>query len=149
MKSPLRATGVALFVLALNLYADDLHADDMEELRRLDKEISVATWTADVPWFEQNLADDYVLIAPNGTIRIKRDIIREVATPGLKMEAYEPLEVQIRIYGEAAVITGRMLQRFTLGHVRYANDLRYTDVWVKKRRWFLVSSHTSNVAVRR
>jgi uncharacterized protein DUF4440 len=144
MKSPLRAIGVALLFLAV-----DLHADDIDELRRLDKEISVATWTADALWFEQNLADDYVLIAPNGSIRIKRDVIRELATPGLKMEAYEPLEVQIRIYGDAAVITGRMLQRFTLGRMRYANDLRYTDVWVKRKRWFLVSSHTSNVAVRR
>ena len=145
MRSSLRAIGIALFVLAV-----DAHADDVEELRRLDKEITVATWTADALWFEQNLVDDYVLIAPNGAIRIKRDIIRELATPGLKMEAYEPLETQIRVYGDAAVITGRMLQRFVLGRIRYANDLRYTDVWVKKKgKWLLVTSHTSNVAVRR
>jgi hypothetical protein len=136
--------------LLLLLLAGDLHADDIDELRRLDKEITVATWTGDPEWFESNVADDYLLIAPNGTSRGKRDIIRELSTPGLKMEPYEPSEVQIRVYGDAAVVTGRMLQRFTLGNIRYANDLRYTDVWVKKKgKWILVSGHTSNVAVRR
>ena len=68
----------------------------------------------------------------------------------MKMDPFDAIEVQIRIYGESAVINGRMLQRFTLGRVRYANDLRYTDVYVKKKgRWLLVSGHASNVAVRR
>jgi len=145
MRSPLPAIGIALLLASMEVLADDV-----EELRRLDKEITVATWTADPLWFETNVADDYVLIAPNGTSRGKRDIIRELSTPGLKMEPYDPKEVEIRMYGDAAVVTGRMLQRFTLGNVRYANDLRYTDVWVKRKgRWILVSGHTSNVAVRR
>ena len=142
MRSPLRIVGVALL-----LFAVEVRADDVDEVRRLDKEITVATWTADPLWFETNVAEDYVLISPNGTRRGKRDIIRELATPGLKMEPYDPVEVQIRIYSDTAIVVGRMLQRFTLGRVRYANDLRYTDVWVKKKgKWILVSGHTSSVA---
>jgi hypothetical protein len=142
-RSPLLA--VALFAFAVTL-----QADDAEELRRLDKELSVATWTGDPMWFEQNLADDYVLITPSGTPRTKRDVISELATPGMKMDPFDAIEVQVRLYGDSAVVVGRMLQRFTLGRVRYANDLRYTDVYVKKKgRWLLVSGHASNVAVRR
>jgi hypothetical protein len=142
-RSPLLA--VALFAFTVTL-----QADDAEELRRLDKELSVATWTGDPMWFEQNLADDYVLITPSGTPRTKRDVISELATPGMKMDPFDTIEVQVRLYGESAVVVGRMLQRFTLGRVRYANDLRYTDVYVKKKgRWLLVSGHASNVAVRR
>jgi ketosteroid isomerase-like protein len=145
MRSPLRAIGVALLLAACSALADDV-----DEIRRLDKEITLATWTADAQWFEKNVADDYVLIAPNGIIRKRIDVIRELATPGVKMDPYEPLEVQIRVYGDSAVVTGRILQRFTLGRIRYANDLRYTDMWVKKRgKWLLVSGHASNVAVRR
>jgi len=146
MRSQLSLIGVALFVVA----AGAAHADDSEDVLRLDKDISVATWTGDAVWFEQHLTDDYVLITPSGTTRTKRDVIRELSTPGLKMDPYEPQEVEVRIYGDTAIVTGRMLQRFTLGRVRYANDLRYTDVWVKKKgKWWLVSGHTSNVAVRR
>jgi hypothetical protein len=144
-RSPLLA--VALFALAVTLRAE---GDDAEELRRLDRELCVATWTGDPLWFEQNVADDYVLITPNGTTRTRRDVISELATPGMKMDPFEPIEVQVRIYGDSAIVVGRMLQRFTLGRVRYTNDLRYTDVYVKRKgRWVLVSGHASNVAVRR
>jgi hypothetical protein len=126
------------------------HADSLDDVRRLDAEISVATWSGDAEWFEQNVADDYVLITPGGTMRSKRDVIRELSTPGLKMDPYEPSDVSVRLYGDSAVVTGRMLQRFTLGGIRYTNDLRYTDVYVRKKaRWVLVSGHTSLVAQRR
>jgi hypothetical protein len=139
-----------LLAVAVLAVAVTLHADDAEELRRLDKELCVATWTGDAVWFEQNLSDDYVLITPAGTTRTKRDVVSELATPGMKMDPFDAIEVQIRIYGDSGVVNGRMLQRFTLGRVRYANDLRYTDVWVKKKgRWLLVSGHASNVATRR
>lgn len=139
-----------LLVATLLAIAFTLYADDVDELRRLDKELSVATWAGDALWFEQNLGDDYVLITPNGTARTKRDVVSELGTPGIKMDPFDAIEVQIRIYGDSAVVNGRMLQRFTLGRVRYANDLRYTDVYVKRKgRWLLVSGHASNVVVRR
>jgi hypothetical protein len=138
------------FLVLLLFLSAAVAADDADEIRRLDREIGVATWTGDGVWFEQNLSDDYVLITPNGGAKNKRDVIRELATPGIRMEPYEPTEVQVRMYNDAAVVTGRMLQRFTLGGIRYANDLRYTDVYVKRKgKWTLVSAHVSAVAVRR
>lgn len=147
MRSPLHA---ALLPAALLLAAGTLAAADAESVRRLDKEISVATWTGDPVWFEENLADDYVLVTPTGAMKSKRDVIRELATPGMRMEPFDPFEVQVRMFGETAVVTGRMRQRFILGGIRYANDLRYTDVYVKRKgRWVIVSAHASTVAVKR
>jgi len=141
---------LSLIVFVVAVFARAAYADSLEEVRRLDSEISVATWSGDAVWFERNLADDYTLITPGGSMRSKRDVIRELSTPGLKMEPYEPSEVSVRLYADSAVVTGRMLQRFTLGGVRYANDLRYTDVYVRRKaRWVLVSGHTSLVAQRR
>lgn len=139
-----------LLATALLAFAFTLRASDVEELQRMDKEKSVATWTADTRWFEQNLATDYVLITPTGVPRTKRDVISELATPGMKMDPFEAFEIQVRIYGDSAIIIGRMLQRYTLGRVHYANDLRYTDVYVKRKgRWFLISGHASHIAPRR
>jgi ketosteroid isomerase-like protein len=146
MRSRLAALTAAILLLTGTTHAQDT----TEELRRLDREIAVATWTADPVWFAENLTDDFVLITPGGMRRTKRDVIDELATPGLKMDAYEPTEVQIRVYGDAGIVTGRILQRFTLGGIRYANDLRYTDVYVRRKgRWYLATVHTSTVAVRR
>ena len=133
-------------LLLLAALASTAYGDPLEDIQRLDREVSVATWTGDAVWFEENLADDYVLITPSGEIRTKRDVIRGLVSPGLKMEPYEPTEVQVRIYGDAAVATGRIQQTFTLGRTRYRNDLRYTDVYVRRKsRWLLVSAHTSAI----
>lgn len=141
---------LSLIVLAVAVLAGPAYADALDEVRRLDSEITVATWSGDADWFEENLTDDYMLITPGGTIRTKRDVIRELATPGLRMEPYEAREVNIRLYGDAAVVTGRMLQRFAIGGTRYANDLRYTDIYVKRKgRWVLASGHTSIISPRR
>ena len=141
---------ITLLSALLLLVAVVAVADDAEEIRRLDREISVATWTGDRVWFEENVADEYVLITPHGGTKNKEDIIRELSTPGLKMEPFEPSEVQVRVYDNSAIVTGRMLQRFLLGGIRYANDLRYTDVYVKRKaKWVLVSGHTSLIAPRR
>ena len=132
------------------LFAAVALADDRESVLLLDKEISVATWTADPVWFEENLADDYVLVTPTGAIKSKREVIRELSTPGMRMEPFDPTEVQVRMYGDTAVVTGRMRQRFVLGGIRYANDVRYTDVYVKRKtRWLLVTAHVSTVATKR
>ena len=135
---------VALVVVLTTL---GTYADSAADVRRLDHEISVATWAGDAVWFEENLADDYLLITPGGA-RTKRQVIRELAMPGLKMEPYDPLEVLVRVYGDTAIVTGRAVQRFTLGGTAYTNDRRYTNVFVRRKsRWLLVSGHAS--AVRR
>jgi hypothetical protein len=133
----------ALALVALTL---PMRADPVEDVRRLDHDITVATWTGDSVWFEENLADEYVLVTPGGAVRTKREVIRELAIPGLKMEPYDPSEVQVRVYGDTAIVTGRAIQKFTLGTARYTNDRRYTNVYVKRKsRWFLVSGHVSTV----
>ena len=139
-----------LLFAALLLAAGTARAGAFEDIREMNRDLSVATWTGDALWFEQNLDDDYVLITPNGTTRTKRDVVSELATPGMKMDPFDAFELQIRIYGDSAVVNGRRLQHFTLGRARYANDLRYTDVYVKRKgRWLLVSGHISSVAVKR
>jgi uncharacterized protein (TIGR02246 family) len=141
--------GLLSLVAATFVFSASVLADDAEEIRRLDKEITVATWTGDAVWFEKNMADDFVLITASGSMRTKRDLIRQLSTPGLKMEPYEASEVQIRMYGETAVVTGRILQRYVLGGVRYANDLRYTDTYAKRGgKWMMVSGHASMVSPR-
>ena len=134
-----------ILVVALLLGAV-AHADSLDEIVRLDREKSVATWTGDTVWFEENLTDDYVLVTPDGQTRSKRDVIRGLVRPGLRMEPYENGEVHVRIYGDAVVVTGRMQQSFSLGRTRYRNDLRYTDLYIKRKgRWYLASAHTSAV----
>ena len=133
-------------LLAALLLAGVARADALDDIVRLNREISVATWTGDSVWFEENLADDYVLVTPSGEKQTKRDVMHGLVRPGLKMEPYETTEVQVRVYGDAAIVTGRMQQSFSLGRARYKNDLRYTHMYVKRKgRWVMASAHISAV----
>ena len=133
-------------LVALLVAANALFAEAGEDILRLEREIVVATWTGDSVWFEENLADEYVVVTPDGEARSKKDVIRGLVRPGLKMEPYEATELQIRVYTDAAVATGRMQQSFSLGRTRYKNDLRFTHVYAKRKgKWLLVAAHTSAV----
>jgi hypothetical protein len=133
-----------ILLTALLSLAGAARAAAPDEIARLNRELSVATWTGDAQWFEKNLADDYVLVTPNGEKKTKADILRGVVRPGLRIEPYETTEVEIRIYGQAAVVIGRMQQTFSISRTRYKNDLRYTHTYVKRRnRWIIASAHTS------
>ena|SRR5688572_14086569 len=119
-------------------------AATFEDIRELNRDFSVATWTGDSLWFEDHLSDEYVLITPTGDLRTKKDVIRELTTTGVKMDAYEPQDVHVRLYGTTAVVTGRFTQRFVVQRTRFVREVRYTDVYAKrKNKWTLVSSHHS------
>lgn len=132
-----------LLVLA---FATIARAGDEATIRELDHANTVATWTGDARWFEENLAEDFVIVTANGKVKTKGEVVSEFATPGFSMEPYEPTEVHVRVYGDVAIVTGRVYQRFSRGGIRYEVDARYTDVYVKRRgRWLLVTAHASPV----
>jgi ketosteroid isomerase-like protein len=125
-------------------------ADDLADLRRLDRELVVATYTKDASWFTKHMSDDYVLITSGGKLKPRADLVRELGTPGLEFQPYEPAEVDVRLFGDTAVITGRIVQKYTYNGERVEADLRYTDVWVKSPDgWKNVAGHASTISIRK
>lgn len=121
-------------------------AGDEDAIRKLDHENTVATWTADRRWFDRNLADDFVLVTVTGTVKTKTDILTDLAAPDFSMDPYEPAEVQVRVYGDTGIVTGRVFQRFRRHGKLYEVDARYTDVYARRKgRWVLVTGHASSV----
>ena len=140
MRRPIIVSLVSLFLAAAAI------ASDEDALRKLDHENTVATWTADRRWFEQNLADDFVLVTANGLVKTKDEVIHDLGASDFSMEPYEPSEVRVRVYGDTAIVTGRVFQRFTRRGHRYEVDARYTDVYSRRKgRWVLVTGHASPV----
>src|SRR5437763_8360622 len=121
-------------------------ADDLADLRRLDRELVVATYTKDASWFTKHMSDDYVLVTSSGKLKPRADLVRELGTPGLEFQPYEPTEVNVRLFGDTAVITGRIVQKYTYSGDRVEADLRYTDAWVKSPEgWKNVAGHASTI----
>ena len=136
--------------IVLMLLALPALAGDVADLRRLDHELVVATYSKDAAWFTKNLSDDYVLITANGKVKTRSALVAELGTPGLEIQPYEPTEVDVRLFGHTAVITGRIVQKYVYKDDRVEADMRYTDVWVKTAgAWKNVAGHASAITIKK
>jgi len=51
-------------------------------------------------------ADDYMLVRPDGSVLGKEDVLRDLKAGGLRFTSIEIANVNVRIYDQAALLTG-------------------------------------------
>lgn len=51
-------------------------------------------------------ADDYVLVRPDGSVLSKKEVLRDLQAGGLKFTSIEIANVNVRVYGQTALLTG-------------------------------------------
>jgi ketosteroid isomerase-like protein len=144
-----KRTLLVILFIAVPVFAASFGGDE-QALRKLDRELVIATYMRDVAWFRQHLAKDYVLITGSGAAKTKAQLIAELEKSDLKIEPYEPSDVSVRLYEDTAVVSGRILQKYTAGGERVTADLRYSDVWMKTPDgWINVSGQASPISIKR
>lgn len=137
------------FLLALSAIGANF-ASDEQTLRAFDRELAIATYLGNANWFRTHLADDYVLITSSGVMKTKDQLIAQLEKHDPKLEPYEPTEVTIRAHGSTAIVSGRILQKYTAAGERVIADLRYSDVWIRTDEgWFNISGQVSPVSIKR
>jgi hypothetical protein len=136
-------------IIAASLAAANF-ASDEQALRRLDREMAIATYMANANWFRIHLSDDYVRITSTGELQTKTELVESMKKRGTYIEPYEASDVRIRAHGSTAIITGRIVQRYKEAGEQVIAELRYHDVWIKTDEgWFNVSSQVSPIAIKR
>lgn len=89
-------------------------------------------------------AEDFVLTTSNGKSKAKADMLREIGSPGLKLEINETENVKVRVLNSTAVLTGRLHQKGTYHGKPFDNFLSVTDTWVKTETgWKLLAGHAT------
>jgi ketosteroid isomerase-like protein len=125
-------------------------ASDEQTLRNLDREMALATYMTDINWFRLHLSDDYVLITSTGVLQTKAELLDHLAKDDVKMEPYQASDVRIHAHGSTAIVTGRIVQKYTAGGDRVIAELRYSSVWVKTDEgWFNISGQISPISIKR
>ena len=137
---------VAPVILAQTQSAGGDHAISVEEaIRKLDNERIQAQIHADATALDRIYAADFIGVGPSGTVRTKPQVISDFTSGNLKFQSITTDQVQVRVYGDAAVETGRSTM---IGHDKgktVPRDTRFTRVWVKQQdRWQLVANHYSS-----
>src|SRR5215470_4244635 len=113
-------------------------------IRQLDHERIQAQIDADAVALERIYAADFIGIGPSGAVRTKPQVISDFKSGELKFQTITTDEVQVRIYGNTAVETGRSTMNGKDKGKSVPRDNRFTRVWVKQEgHWQLVLNHYS------
>ena len=98
-----------------------------QAIGRLEREWALAHVRKDLGWYDRYVAPDYRSVLADGRIASRADIVEHLrsAAPG---QAVKVDEVDVRVYGDAAVAT--VTQSFTTASGK-AGRSRITDIWVK------------------
>src|SRR5687767_15672027 len=113
-------------------------------IRQLDSVRIQAQIHADTVALNRIYADDFIGIGPSGTVRAKPQVISDFTSGSLKFQSITTDDVQVRVYGNTAVETGRSTMIGQDKNKVVPRDNRFTRVWVKlHENWQLVSNHYS------
>jgi hypothetical protein len=62
----------------------------------------------------------------------------------MKFERYETSDIRVRPYGDAAVVTGRLLRSRTVNGQKVDDDWRFTKTYIRQGgTWKVVAFHAS------
>ena len=115
-------------------------------IRQVDHERIQAQIGADAAALDRLYADDFIGIGPSGTVRTKEQVIADFTSGDLKFQSIITDDVQVRVYGNAAVETGRSTMIGQDKGKTVPRHNRFTRVWIKQgAQWRLVANHYSSL----
>ena len=123
--------------------ATQLDRSDKKTLERLNQEYLDAFMNADVEWYREHLAEDFVVIESDGSVLNKDQFLTNTAK-GPDVNDYTLQDVDVRLYGEVALVqaTGTWT-----GKNGSAGMSRYIDVYVKTSgEWKTVSAQITRTS---
>lgn len=120
---------------------------DERELARLETVWNEAHEHGDADALDRLWADDLQVAVPKMTVMSKAEALRFARSGKMKFERYRTSDLTIRVYGDAAVVAGRMQRTRTLNGRQIDDDWRFTKVSVRRAgRWRVVAFHASEAA---
>ena len=117
-----------------------------QELLKLGADWAEAMVANDADRIGAFMADEWVIVSERG-IATKEHFLGFVRSGALTHSSFEMIgEARIKIYGETAVLTGRVVNTAHFGGQRFDQDEWSTDVFVEREgKWLCVLSHISPV----
>jgi hypothetical protein len=140
LKLPL--TIAALLLLPIAVAAQD--SADMKELARLEGVWNEAHVHGDAAALDRLWANDFVVTVPNMPFMERADAVGIWRSGKVKFQRYQTSDLRIRVYDNAAVVTGQV-ERTRLTNGQEVNDVwRFTKVYVRGTNgWQIVAWHAS------
>jgi ketosteroid isomerase-like protein len=113
-----------------------------EELLKLEKAFAEAIVKNDLEGIGRLVADDWIIIDPNGEIVDRARFFEVIQSGALTHDMMESEDSRVRVYGDSAVVTAITRTRGKFMGQEFSTQERATDVFVRRdARWRCVLTH--------
>ena len=117
-----------------------------EELLKLEKEFAEAIVKNDPEAIARLVADDWVIIDPNGQIIDRTRFFEVIKSGALTHDMMESEDFRVRVYGDSAVVTAITSTKAKFMGQEFSTQERATDVFVRRDgRWWCVLTHLTKL----
>jgi ketosteroid isomerase-like protein len=115
-----------------------------DEFLRLESVWNQAHTSGDAAALDRLWSDDLEVAVPRMPVMSKSQALAFARSGRMHFEKYETSDVKVRIYGETAVVTGRLQRTRTIESKQMSDDWRFTKVYARQKgEWRVVSFHAS------
>jgi ketosteroid isomerase-like protein len=117
----------------------------VRELTRLEEIWNKAHEQGDADALQLLWADDLEVDVPRMSPISKADALSFARSGRIKFHRYATSDIRIRVYGDAAVVTGRLQRSRSMNGQEISDDWRFTKIYIRqKQTWRVVSFHASD-----
>jgi ketosteroid isomerase-like protein len=95
---------------------------------------------------EANMADDFRNIDGQGGVYDKKAFVDDLLSPDLVIDPYAVEELDVRLFGDVALLSGRTRMTGTYKAKPFTSHYRYIDIYVRRAGvWKVVSVQISKI----
>ena len=117
-----------------------------QQLKQMEDDWQKALKNKDGVTLGRIIAEDWVATDDKGKVLNKELYISQTTSNPDVIESTENFDMQVRVYGNTAVVTGGSREKGTRNGTAYTDTYRWTDVFVKRGgRWQAVVSQWAKV----
>ena len=116
-------------------------------LEKMEHDAVAALLKRDVAGFGKIFADDAVLVTPDGSVQTKAQLVAEVKSGALVLEASAIAEMKVRVYGDSAVASYITTDKGKYKGQDISGTYRWTDTFVRRGgKWQIVAGQGTPIA---
>jgi ketosteroid isomerase-like protein len=138
---------ISALAVPMRSSAQSDHDADVHELERLETVWNEAHEHGDADALEKLWADDMEVAVPKMPVLTKADAVKFARSGRMKFLSYRTSDIRVKMYDNAAVVTGRLQRRRLMKGQEVSDDWRFTKTYVREAgQWRVVSFHASEAA---
>lgn len=146
MKRIAFVVGLVVLVFAVGLPGQQKAPSAEQVLLQLEKQWADANVKADVAFLDKILADDWTWTDADGVVWTKAQSLMVMKSGEDVISLFVVEDMKARVYGDAAVVTGRSTSKEIFKGKDISGTYAWTDTWIKRAgQWRCVATHASKI----